>query len=132
MLLFKVTSLYLIHKEIRKMMKLEDVRVGHGAVRGFNGDAYPFYIVGIERGKYTYNKDKITGLWLVPADAKCKNYYANVWEVEDYDPNKHTMEKAFYVKATRKNPAMFSENGVYGVWCYRLCEKPYRSENPSF
>ena len=114
------------------MMKLENVRVGNGAVKEFNGDAYPFYIVGIERGKYSYNEDKIVGLWLVPADATCKNYYANDWEVEDYDPNKHTMEKAFYVKATRKNPSRFSENGVYSAWSYKLCEKPYRGENPSF
>ena len=113
-------------------MKLEDVKIGCGAVKGFNGDTYPFYIVGIEKGKYSYNKDKIVGLWLVPADSKCKDYYANDWEVEDYDPSKHTMEKAFYVKATRKNPSRFSEDGRYDDWNYRLCDKPYRSENPSF
>ena len=114
------------------MMKLEDIKIGNGAVKGFNGDTYPFYIVGIEKGKYSYNKDKIVGLWLTPADATCKDYYANDWEVEDYDPKKHTMEKAFYVKATRKNPSRFSEDGRYDDWNYRLCEKPYRSENPSF
>ena len=114
------------------MMKLEDIKIGCGAVKGFNGDTYPFYIVGIEKGKYSYNKDKIVGLWLTPADAACKNYYANDWEVEDYNPSKHTMEKAFYVKATRKNPMRFSEDGTYGAWNYSLCEKPYRSENPSF
>lgn len=48
-------------------MKLEDVKIGCGAVKGFNGDTYPFYIVGIEKGKYSYNKDKIVGLWLVPS-----------------------------------------------------------------
>lgn len=49
------------------MMKLEDVRIGHGAVKGFNGDTYPYYIVEIIRGRYNYNKDKIVGLWLVPS-----------------------------------------------------------------
>lgn len=113
-------------------MKLEDVRIGHGAIKGFNGDTYPYYIVEIIRGKYSYNRDKIIGLWLVPADATCEDYYANKWKVEDYDPKKHTMEKAFYVKVTRKNPMHFSEDGTYSAWNYRLCEKPYRSENPSF
>lgn len=114
-------------------MKIEDVKVGHGAIRGFNGDCYPYYIVKIEKGKYSYNKDKVVGLWLVPADSKCIDYYASNWEVEPFDPAKHTLEKAFYVKATRKDPTRFSSDGTYDyAWNYIVCEKPRRSENPSF
>ena len=83
-------------------MKLEDIKIGCGAVKGFNGDTYPYYVVGIEKGKYSYNKDKIVGLWLVPADSKCKDYYANDWEVEDYDPKKHTMEKSLLCKGNKE------------------------------
>ena len=117
---------------MKRPNKLTDVKIGSGAVKGYNGDAYPFYVVGVEKGKYSYNKDSVVGLWLVPADSTCKDYYSNDWEVEDYDPSKHTMDKAFYVKATRKNPSRFSEDGTYDAWCYSLCEKPYKMLNPEF
>ena len=38
---------------------MNDVRIGWGVEKGFNGDCYPYYIVDIERGKYSYNKNKI-------------------------------------------------------------------------
>ena len=116
----------------KRVNRLTDVKIGCGAVNGFNGDAYPYYVVGVEKGKYSYNKDRVVGLWLVTADSACEDYYSNRWEVEDYDPKKHTMEKAFYVKATRKDPSRFSEDGSYSVWCYRLCDKPYRTVNLEF
>ena len=28
-------------------MKLEDLKIGCGAVKGFNGDTYPYYVVGV-------------------------------------------------------------------------------------
>ena len=115
------------------MNNLEEVQVGWGAEKGYNGDCYPYYIVEIERGKYSYNKNKITGLWLVPAQSECKDYYACDWEVEPFDPKKHTKEKAFHVSATRKDPTHFSEDGkYYGAWDYSVCETPHRSENPHF
>ncbi len=116
----------------QRINKLTDVKIGCGAVKDYNGDAYPYYVVGVEKGKYSYNKDRVVGLWLVSADSVCKDYYANAWEVEDYNPRKHTMDKAFYVKATRKNPSRFSEDGLYGDWCYHLCDRPCRKLNIEF
>lgn len=114
-------------------VSMNDVKIGWGVERGFNGDCYPYYIVDIERGKYSYNKDKIVGLWIVPADATCEDYYNSKWNVESFDPAKHTKEKAFYIKTTRKDPTHFSTDGVYnGAWDYIICEKPHRSENPHF
>ena len=83
---------------------MNDVKTGWGVERGFNGDCYPYYIVDIERGKYSYNKDRIVGLWIVSADATCEGYYNSKWNVESFDPAKHTKEKAFYIKATRNHP----------------------------
>ena len=33
------------------MVNMEEVEVGWGVEKGYNGDCYPYYIVGIERGK---------------------------------------------------------------------------------
>lgn len=115
------------------MVNMEEVEVGWGVEKGYNGDCYPYYIVGIERGKSSYNKNKIKGLWVVPAQAICSAYYTGEWEVEPYDPEKHTMKNAFYIRATRKHPSEFSVNGRdWGVWNYKVCKHPHRSSNPSF
>ena len=115
------------------MVNMEEVEVGWGVEKGYNGDCYPYYIVGIERGKYSYNKNKIRGLWVVPAQAICSVYYTGEWEVEPYDPEKHTMKNAFYIRATRKHPSEFSVNGRdWGAWNYKVCKHPHRSSNPSF
>lgn len=114
---------------------IENVQIGHAVNCGFNGDCYGYYIVGIERGKYQYNKGVVTGLWIVEADSKCNDYYAGDWEVEPFNPEKHNMNnpRVKFIKKTRKNPNIFTSDGTYDrYWGYHLSEKPYRSENPSF
>ena len=102
-----------------------DLKVGTGVTYSINGDSYPYYVVGWKKNK----NGIVTQVDLTEATAYCKDWYANDWHVEPFDPSADNPVVMSLYK-TRKNTYTASGR-VEHYGCYHF-DYVHASRDPSF